>query len=292
MIDLHLHSNVTSPDGGQEPPESIVNEAKRIGLTALALTDHDSVKGIREASRRAEEIGILFVPGIEIACNFQKLSIEVVGLGIDEKIMDRFVKKSPAQIQKEKRAAGWRLFVRAGEVGLAIPSLSAETLDSSPDIAHEIISSGYQVESNREVCQRLTGTYPVSEDLFYQLLFAPGCPASVVNDLLPLAEALRFIKESGGKSFLAHPKRADGLLANLTDEFISKVIEAPIDGLECLHSKTMPKDSANLIELCRDRQLLMTGGSDAHSVSVMESWNERLRVPDEFLTWYSGSGNS
>ena len=81
MIDLHIHSNSTAPgDSGDSSPSKIVKKAKKIGLNAIALTDHDSVKGVPEAEKAAKELGIRFVPGAEIACNFNNLEINFQSL--------------------------------------------------------------------------------------------------------------------------------------------------------------------------------------------------------------------
>lgn len=66
---------------------------KRIGLNAIALTDHDSVKGLPEAIRAAKNLDMKFVPGVEITCNFDNLEIEIVALGVDFGTIDKCLHK-------------------------------------------------------------------------------------------------------------------------------------------------------------------------------------------------------
>ena len=79
-IDLHTHS--TASDGSFTPAE-LVQEARRLGLKGLALTDHDTAGGNPEAMAEAARQGIRFVPGIEISCDYQDKAIHILGYWID-----------------------------------------------------------------------------------------------------------------------------------------------------------------------------------------------------------------
>lgn len=288
MIDLHIHSNVTKPlDGGDSSPSQIVEEAKRIGLYALALTDHDSVTGLPEASKKAKEIGINFVPGVEIACNFNEIEIEVVALGVKFETADTLLTKSLEQIIEEKNDFIKRARKRATDLGYEIPEIIFTENDRFTDELHEIVFQSYKIEANRKHFQNVFGFYPDTESVWYKTLFAPARPARVTKDIRTLEEAINITHQSGGKAFLAHPKRADGNLAYLPDDFIKEAMGKGLDGLECIHSKIIPKDSVLLMRMCQENGWLMTGGSDTHGLSVLKDWNERLNIPDSFIDWYS-----
>ncbi|MDP2790216.1 MAG: PHP domain-containing protein, partial [Rectinemataceae bacterium] len=81
MIDLHTHS--TASDGSLTPTE-LIDHAKKVGLRALALTDHDTVAGVAEARIRAEALGIAFIAGVEIEIEFDPGEFHLLGLGIEE----------------------------------------------------------------------------------------------------------------------------------------------------------------------------------------------------------------
>ena len=78
--DLHCHS--TASDGALTPTE-VVQRAAECGVTALALTDHDTTAGLVEAQQQADLVGLRLIPGIELSCNWQNKCLHVVGLGID-----------------------------------------------------------------------------------------------------------------------------------------------------------------------------------------------------------------
>lgn len=288
MIDLHIHSNVTAAtlDSGDSSPSEIVKEAKRIGLSTLAITDHDSVAGIQEAIEAAKSIDIRFVPGVEIACNFDGIDIEVVALGINHKKMEVFLEKDPIQTIEDKKDFINRTREKCEHLGITIPEVEIEPGDIYVDELNKLVHASYEAEENRSRCKEITGTYPKAEHEYYIALFANGKPCRVIKDMRSLQESVDITHKSGGKAFLAHPKRADSVLANLSDEFIQDAVLTGLDGLECIHSKIMPKDSAKLIDYCEDNNMLMTGGSDAHKLRVIESWNARLQIPDQFIDWY------
>lgn len=290
MIDLHIHSSVTTPgDGGDSTPSEIVIKASEIGLSAIALTDHDSVKGIPEAVQEAKKQNLKFVPGVEIACNFHDLEIEIISLGIDFEIMNGYLFKSDEQILQKKQDFINRSKIRCAELGLEFPEIIIKQEDLHIDELHEVVSKTFAIPNNKETCKTITGVSPETEDGYYKALFAPGKPCRVIKDTRSLKEAIDKTHSSGGKSFLAHPKRADGVLANLSNDFIEETLTIGLDGIECIHSKMMPKDSAMLIDFCKQRNLLMTGGSDTHALETLEKWNNRIQVPDNFIDWYFSS---
>ena len=80
LIDLHVHS--TASDGSLTPTE-VVNRAAGLGLTAMALTDHDTVSGIDEALKAAKDLDMEVIPGIEVSCIYKEKEIHILGLYID-----------------------------------------------------------------------------------------------------------------------------------------------------------------------------------------------------------------
>lgn len=82
LIDLHIHS--TASDGSLTPTE-VVNRADSLGLTAMALTDHDTVSGIDEALEAAKDLEMEVIPGIEVSCIYKEKEIHILGLYIDHK---------------------------------------------------------------------------------------------------------------------------------------------------------------------------------------------------------------
>lgn len=99
-VDLHIH---TIASDGTFTPEEVILEAKKRGLKALAITDHDTVDGIEEAKRKAQEIGIEFVQGIEISCNTQDYEVHILGYFLnleDEKFMSELEELKKLEIKE------------------------------------------------------------------------------------------------------------------------------------------------------------------------------------------------
>ena len=92
LIDLHVHSNASD---GTLSPSQVVQLAKEKGLTAMALTDHDTVDGLDEAIKAGHLHQIEIIPGIELSAEFPKDNLHFVGLGIDYK-NKAFLDKKPA----------------------------------------------------------------------------------------------------------------------------------------------------------------------------------------------------
>ena len=97
MIDLHTHSKASD---GELSPEDLIALAVKKGLKALALTDHDTIKGLKEAQYHAERAGIIFIPGIELEAEFTKGQLHILGLNLTDRKGD-FEKK--VQVLQEKR---------------------------------------------------------------------------------------------------------------------------------------------------------------------------------------------
>ncbi len=246
---VDLHSHTTASDGTLTPRE-LVRLAARHGVRVLAVTDHDSTGGVREAMDEARGLPPLeVVPGLEINCDVPGAEIHVLGYCLDWEA-EWFQQFLGAQ-REERRQRVYRIAARLAELGVPIDpddvfALVKEGSAGRPHVAQAMVDRGY-VKSVREA--------------FDRYLSLNG-PANVPRKRLTPAEAVRIIRRARGVPVLAHPG-----LAN-RDELIPELVEAGLSGIEAFY----PEHSAGQItayrELCAKLGLVATGGSDFHGPRV------------------------
>lgn len=248
MIDLHTHS--TASDGSL-PPAELVDLAKKTGLKALALTDHDTVAGIGEARRRAAELGLAFVPGVEIEIDFDPGEFHLLGLGIDEtcgRLAEALSLLADARTDRNERIV--ELFRSDGiPIDLEeIAEIAGTGRIGRPHLADALLRRRI-VRTRQEAFDRFLGK---------------GKPFYLPKDCLPFAKALDCIRTAGGIAVIAHPYSlfvSKPKLAALMDEWK----EAGVEGIEAYHPTAKLGQCRILETMARDRGFLVTAGSDFHS---------------------------
>ena len=243
LYDLHTHSN--SSDGTMSPVE-LIKKAYNTGLTAIALTDHDTTNGCCEALSEAERLGIRLIPGLEIsAAEYNELHI--LGLGID-------VRDSRLNSELEKCAASRRdhiynicnLLKERGVILEAEKIIeSARNSVGKPHIAKAMIGKGY-VKDTKEAFDKYLKTSEIKKLKKYKIDYK---------------RAAELIHNAGGLVVLAHPHKIELTDKNL-DEFVSSFTE--LDGIEAFYSEHTPQQTEYLIELAEKNNLLISCGSDFH----------------------------
>ena len=242
-VDLHSH---TTASDGTLPPRELVRLAARHGVRVLAVTDHDSTGGVREAIDEARSLtSIEIVPGLEINCDVPGAEIHVLGYCVDWEAP--WFQAFLAAQREERRQRIYRIAARLAELGVpiepdAVFALVKEGSAGRPHVAQVMVDRGY-VKSIREA--------------FDRYLSLNG-PANVPRRRLTPADAIRVIRRARGVPVLAHPG-----LAN-RDELIPELIDAGLLGVEAFY----PEHSAGQItayrEMCTRLGLIATGGSDFH----------------------------
>lgn len=248
MIDLHTHS--TASDGTLSPTE-LVDLAKKTGLKALALTDHDTVAGIGEARGRAAELKLAFVPGVEIEIEFDPGEFHLLGLGIDEtcgKLTEALSLLADARTDRNERIV--ELFRSDGiPIDLEeIAEIAGTERIGRPHLADALLRRRI-VRTKQEAFDRFLGK---------------GKPFYLPKDCLPFAKALHLIKTAGGIAVIAHPYSlfvSKPKLAMLMDEWK----EAGVEGIEAYHPTAKLGQCRILERMARERGFLVTAGSDFHS---------------------------
>lgn len=247
MIDLHTHSDASD---GTYSPAALAREAAARGLSAFALTDHDTVAGLEEAEREATGLGVRFIPGIELDIAFEPGECHLLGLGISRRT-DEFaaVLEDLAARRERRNRAMLDLMVEAG--------IEADYADIASFAAGEVVGrphfASFMVE--RRIVRN-------KEQAFARYL-GKGRPFFVPKASLDFPLALRLIKESGGVAVLAHPLSlyvAWGRLPSVVSEWK----DLGLDGLEAWHPTAKVRACERLEKLAGELGLLVTAGSDFH----------------------------
>lgn len=245
FADLHLH---TCFSDGTFTPEELVERGSRLGVVAMALTDHDTVEGCARMEAACRAHGIDFAPGTELTAERGGSEVHLLGYFIDTGNP-----KLVAELKKFQAVRQNRIYEIVSCLnGLGIP-LQAETVfklanccaPGRPHVGRALVQEGY--------CDSL--------DEAFERFLKKHRPAWVPKCKISAFEAMDLIHEAGGMAVMAHP----GL--NRTDDFIPMLVERGLDGIECYHSKHTPAMTARYLKIAERYKLLITGGSDCHGFS-------------------------
>ena len=265
FVDLHVHS--TASDGSR-PPADVVAAAKRAGLSAIALTDHDTVGGIDEATRAGLVQGVRVVPGIELSAVEGDVETHILGLHLSD---TREMEATLAGLRDMRRTRAERIVLRLNELGVrvelaAVLEQAAGGAIGRPHVARAMIAEGWAVDF-RDAFDRYLGN---------------GRPAYVPKERLAIVDAISLIHRAGGLAVLAHPAQAG------TRERIEAFVRDGIDGVEVRHPSHSSEDIARLSALVDYFGLVPSGGSDWHGAADGNRTLGTMRVPAEWLARQDG----
>lgn len=268
MIDLHTHS--TASDGTFSPSE-LIHLAKREGLKALALTDHDTTRGLPEAYEAAREEGIPFLCGVEISVKFNGpghfhllgyfLSPEVPPLEETLKALQEARKRRNELMVEKLRALG---------VEITLPELEeiAKGEIGRPHFARLLVEKGYVR----------------TPDEAFEKYLRKGAPAYVPKALLEPKEAIEKILQAKGIPVLAHPITLKLTPTELSN-YLRELKELGLRGVEAYYSEHNRDFTNFLLNEAQRLGFLITGGSDFHGANKPDIKLGRgfgnLRVPEE-----------
>ncbi len=264
-IDFHTHSTASD---GQYTPSQLVEMAKEKELEKFAITDHDTVEGIKEAREKALELGVDFVAGIEISTHKGE-EIHIVGLGIDEN-NPRLVEEC-SRYMEERVSRGQRICDFLTEKGIPVTLAEAEKVagDGSLGRPHfaRILQEKGVVKTRQEAFDRYLNTAE-----FHQK----------TDRLKPSpSEAIELIHEAGGKAVLAHP----GLLKmgkRWQESLIHELTEAGLDGIEVFYNKHTFVQTKFYKKLALDGGLEFSCGSDYHGEKVKPNVMFGMEIDDAY----------
>ncbi len=247
-IDLHIHS--TASDGVLTPSE-VVRLALERGLSVIALTDHDTTEGVAEALAAAAGTSLEVIPGVEVNSEGDWGDLHFLGLYVDP--ANPFLNERLRAIREARLGRAQRMVERLAEIGLPLQWEEVQALAGGesvgrPHIARALLNRGY-ISSIAEAFERYIGREG---------------PAYVPRLRLTPPEVIEAIHRAGGIAVLAHPAASGAV------DQIPQFVEYGLEGLEVYYPDHSPRDVALLLDLCRQYDLLATGGSDFHSPGYEE----------------------
>lgn len=270
-IDLHTHSYVSD---GSDSPSELVKKAATIQLSALALTDHDTIEGLREAKATCIKYNIEFVPGCEIAVRYEQEELHLLGLYVplDSENFNLALKK-----EHNKRRTRNKLIIeklQALKLNINLVDVEKHASGSScgrPHIARELVRQKY-VKNTREAFKTYLGL---------------NKKAYVARDLLSPEAGIRLLKDAGATVFWAHPCLSDQMDAKKLESIIKKYKDFGLDGLEAFHPSHTRKNERLCLGLSKVYNLLLSGGSDYHGPMKphcqLGFHRHGLRIPYKYL---------
>jgi hypothetical protein len=257
FADLHLHSAFSD---GTYAPEEVVAHGQRQGLSALALTDHDTVEGCARAAAACRAAGLEFITGTELTAEQDNHEIHILGYFLDP-LSERLL-ADLAKFQAVRTNRIREMVARLNDLGIALQSEAVFALANChspgrPHVARALVQAGF--------CGDL--------DEAFERFLKRGRPAWVPKFKISAAEAIALIHDAGGLAVMAHP----GL--NRTDEVIPDLVAAGLDGIECFHTKHSTAMSEHYLEIADEHHLLVTGGSDCHGTNKGKPLIGTIKLP-------------
>jgi Predicted metal-dependent phosphoesterases (PHP family) len=270
LIDLHTHS--TESDGTLTP-EELMYHAKEVGLSAIALTDHDSISGIAKARPVAEKLGLELVTGIELSTDYQKQEVHILGYYMDETHPGFLAKLKEFVDGRDKRNAKMTQLLRQEGFDITMEAVYQEYPHSVITRAH---FSRYLVEH---------GFVKDRETAFAKYL-GDGRRCYVPREKITPFEAVKLIKMGGGLSFFAHPALCR-MNHNKLHSLLKNLKHNGLNGIEAIYSTNTPREEKNMLQIAQEFDLLVSGGSDFHGSNKpfihLGSGKGNLRIPYQVL---------
>jgi predicted metal-dependent phosphoesterase TrpH len=255
--DLHLH---TSFSDGTYTPEELAGHGRRVGLSAMALTDHDTVEGCARMAVACAHNNIEFVSGVELTAEHEGTELHLLAYFVDSTHPRLLREIEHFQAVRQNRIR--EMVARLNELGIplrpeAVFALANCRSPGRPHVARALVQDG--------LCGSL-------DEAFVRFLRRDR-PAWVPKHKMSAVQAIALIHEAGGLAVMAHP----GL--NRTDRIIPDLVGAGMDGIECFHSKHSTAVAEHYLMLADQYQLLVTGGSDCHGMNKGQPLIGTVKLP-------------
>ncbi len=249
-IDLHLH---TTHSDGSLTTAQVLALAKKAGVSALAITDHDILDGIPEAITIGASLGIEVIPGIEISSRLDDAELHILGYFLDWK--DPALNRRLELVRASRHSRNPLIVDKLNDLGLALTYQEVQELAGTesvgrPHIARVLMQKGY-VQSAKEAFDRY---------------LADGAAAYVPRELPQPAEAIAWIRAARGIPVLAHPVWAKQNEAGLL-KLCGKLKSEGLMGIEVHYSTHKPQQTKEYLNIAHRLELLVTGGSDFHGIT-------------------------
>ena len=270
MIDLHCHSTFSD---GSLTPEQLIDEAAKIGLAALALTDHDTTAGLPRFLAAAANTAVRAVPGVELSVDCSPGVMHMLGYWMD--VANPELVRQMAWIRDGREMRNRTMLEKLNALGFAmtwdeVQGFAGEDIVGRPHFAQVMLQKGYAKDKNEA----------------FDKWLGDGKPGYADRPRLTAEVAVALIRQAGGVAVLAHPfslRIGKDAMASLFIELAA----AGLAGVECYYSEHSADLTKEYLAMARQANLVPTGGSDFHGeVSPgirLGTGFGGLNVPDEVL---------
>ena len=266
-IDLHTHS--TASDGTGSPAD-VVRAAAAAGLDVVALTDHDTTAGWGPAAAAAREVGIGFVPGVELSCRLDGISVHLLAYLVDADHPGLRAELAATRGDRLDRARRMVDLI-AVDLPLTWDDVLAQVPDGAtvgrPHLADALVARGHVGDR---------------DEAFAHVLHA-GSRYHVGHRAPEAEDAVRTVRAAGGVPVMAHPLAARRGRV-VSDDAIARLADAGLAAVEADHPDHLPPERAHLRALAGALGLLVTGSSDYHGTGRPHRLGENLTDAD---TWHA-----
>jgi predicted metal-dependent phosphoesterase TrpH len=251
MIKLDLHTHTTASDG-RLAPAALVALARQVGVTTLAVTDHDTTDGLAEARAAAAERGVEIITGIEFGCELPHGEVHMLGYLFDAE--HPALRARLAWLREGRVERGREMVAKLNALGLPIRwervrEIAGAGSVGRPHVAQALIEGGFVADTNEAFSRYL----------------AWGGPAYVPRRRLTPPDVVALIREAGGVVSLAHPAHIPDL-----EDLLAPLVEAGLAGLETYYGEYDEPTVARLAALAARFNLVPTGGSDYHAREIKD----------------------
>lgn len=249
-IDLHTHSNYSD---GTFSPKELVEYAKVKKLKAIAITDHDTIKGLEEGEAVAKEVGIEFINGVELSIGINSKEYHMLGLMFDRNTKDLENMLKTLQEHRIERNKEMVMLFKKNNINIEyqeLQDLSQGSIITRAHFSQLLIKKGY-AKSTKHCFERY---------------LSPNSKTYIKRNTFNAEHVIETIHKAQGISILAHPYRYK-LNTSEIEELVVKLKNIGLDGIEAIYSSHNPNEESFLRNLSYKYNLKISGGSDFHGLN-------------------------
>jgi 3',5'-nucleoside bisphosphate phosphatase len=251
MIDLHCHSVYSD---GTDTPEELIAAAELGGLSALALTDHDTVDGLERFLAAGAKSSVEPIPGVELSAEFGTVTLHLLGYLFNPQ--NTALRQTLEWVREGREVRNSRMLEKLNALGYSltpqqIRKHAATDLIGRPHFASALLEQGHFSDAKK----------------IYNQLLGKGKAAYVDRRRLTPEQCIEAIRTAGGVAVLAHPMQTRLSMSKLR-RLIRRLRDAGLGGLEVWHPSHRPHEINALLRACDEFDLTATGGSDFHGANT------------------------
>ncbi len=267
LIDLHTH---TTASDGTDSPKALIEHAKKIGLSAVAITDHDNFDGLIKAQVKADELDIELIKGIELSTKHIEGEVHILGYWIDNAIDYEKLKPMQERLKSFVDQRNEELIKNFAKIGISINLeymyellKAAEDKDSTEQKPIESYNGATIHLPYFALALVEKGHAADIRTAFMKYLGAKGL-AYAPKENLSQEEAVSLLRQNNAFVSFAHPYLTYARKEKDRKALIAKLKDYGLQGLESYYSTNSKDQTAQSLMYCKEYDIMPTGGSDYH----------------------------